>query len=179
MTPTSLFQWEAGGSEITENEEISARQYYDVAVEPGGTFWLATSDGLFRYAPLAWRNPPALKKVNSLVYDLTGDKAGRLWFVSGGALHGLENDAHREYPLPEGPGRGVKAAHGVFVLKNGALLIDAGSECFSFEPASGAFTKLAPQGRYGTIKGLGLLRDGSICVETSDLVNADQGGRVR
>ncbi len=56
-TIDSLFEWEPGGREVIESEESSARQYYDVAVEPGGAFWLATSDGLFRYAPLTWRSP--------------------------------------------------------------------------------------------------------------------------
>ena len=41
---------------MTEYEDITARAYNDLAIEPGGAFWLATSDGLFRYAPLAWRS---------------------------------------------------------------------------------------------------------------------------
>ena len=57
MTSNSLFQWDEDSPEMTENEEVAARQYYDVAVEPSGIFWLATSDGLFRYAPLTWRAP--------------------------------------------------------------------------------------------------------------------------
>ena len=55
LTPCS--SGKRAGREAMESEESSARQYYDVAVEPGGAFWLATSDGLFRYAPLTWRRP--------------------------------------------------------------------------------------------------------------------------
>ena len=39
-----------------------ARQYSDLAVEPGGAFWLATSDGLYRYALPQWRKPPATQR---------------------------------------------------------------------------------------------------------------------
>ena len=94
-TIDSLFAWQEGGREVVENEESSVRQYYDVAVEPGGAFWLATSDGLFRYAPLTWRRPASVHQLNSLVHGLAGDEAGRLWFISGAGLHVLQNDRHQ------------------------------------------------------------------------------------
>jgi len=40
----------------TINEDISARHIFDVAVEPQGAFWLATSDGLFRNAAAIWKS---------------------------------------------------------------------------------------------------------------------------
>ncbi len=91
ITATSLLQGEDGRPELTENDDIAARQYYDVAVEPSGNFWLATSDGLFHYSMLTWRSPRAVKDVGSLVHCLAGDKAGQLWFVAGNALHSLQN----------------------------------------------------------------------------------------
>ncbi len=72
-TSHSLLQSEEGGSQLTENEEIAARQYFDVAVEPSGVFWLATSEGLFRYTPLTWRSPSLGASADSLVHTLTGD----------------------------------------------------------------------------------------------------------
>ncbi|MRR32791.1 hypothetical protein EG834_21225, partial [bacterium] len=71
-TDSALYQWESG-SEPTESDEISARQYHDLAVESAGTFWLATSDGLFRYAPPSWRTPRQLQRINSTIHCLTGD----------------------------------------------------------------------------------------------------------
>ena len=41
-----------------EATEISARQYFDVAVEPRGVLWLATSEGLFRWPPAIWSSSP-------------------------------------------------------------------------------------------------------------------------
>ena len=100
VTIDSLSEWQEGGREAVENEESSVRQYYDVAVEPGGAFWLAASDGLVRYAPLTWRSPAPVRKLSALVHGLAGDEAGRLWFVSG---------AGAPRP-PERPPSGVSAA---------------------------------------------------------------------
>ena len=54
-------------AEIRENqlaaispEELSVRRIFDAAMEPGGTLWLATSDGLFRRAPAVWQTEVAL-----------------------------------------------------------------------------------------------------------------------
>ena len=58
VTIDSLFAWQEGGREVVENNESSVRQYYDVAVEPGGAFWLATSDGLIRARPSHLEKPP-------------------------------------------------------------------------------------------------------------------------
>ena len=96
----SFFEWEPGERDVVESEESSGRQFYDLAVEPGGAFWLATSDGLARYAPLTWRSPASVRKINSLVRCITGDEAGRLWFVAGNGLHCLQNERHLEFPLP-------------------------------------------------------------------------------
>ena len=98
-----LTPWNCGAEgrrETIENEDISARQYFDVAVEPGGVFWIATSDGLLRFAPLTWRTPVSVRQVGSLVSCLTADESGRIWFIAGNALHSLQDDQHQEYPLP-------------------------------------------------------------------------------
>src|SRR5262249_18470193 len=52
MAIDSLLEEDESGHELSEHEEVSARQYFDVAMERNGNFWLATSEGLFRYAPL-------------------------------------------------------------------------------------------------------------------------------
>ncbi len=83
--PTTLFQYQEGGTEMSEYEEISARSYNDLAIEPGGAFWLATSDGLFRYAPLAWRSLAGAQRAGSPIRCLAMDNQGRLWHIAGTA----------------------------------------------------------------------------------------------
>ena len=106
-TASGLFQYEETGTEMVENEEVSARKYNDLAIEPGGAFWLATSDGLFRYSPLAWRPPHSLGKFSAPVSGITADVEGRLWFAAGAVLHSIRNERHEEFPFPATTGRRV------------------------------------------------------------------------
>ena len=135
-TLDSLLQQAPGRTNLAEYREISARQYYDVATEPGGTFWLATSSGLYRYAPPLWRNP--LPQINSLVHGFAEDAAGRLWFVAAGRLHSLQGETHREFALPEPAAHPLPPIRSLFPLKNGMLLLDAGENSIRFDPESGA-----------------------------------------
>ena len=164
VTPAGLFHWEHGATEITENEEISARQYFDVAVEPGGVFWLATSDGLYRYAPPAWTTPRGLGPGESLIHCLAGDRAERLWFIAANSLHSLYNEIHQEYPLPASLTRPPPQA--LYPLRNGALLMEAAGKLFAFQPESRNFDSVGDTNRQARI--LGTFREGAVCIQTQD-----------
>jgi hypothetical protein len=166
VTFDSLFEWQEGRGEVVENEESTVRQYHDAAVEPGGAFWLAASDGLVRYAPLTWRSPAPVRKLNALVHGLAGDEAGRLWFLSGAALHVLQDDRHQEYPLPASISNNAPAIRALFPLKDGTLFLEAGEQCLQFHPDSGAFSAVLRGPPAGPFKPLGLLKDGRLCVQT-------------
>ncbi|MGA2863246.1 MAG: ATP-binding protein [Verrucomicrobiota bacterium] len=161
----TLFQCQAGGTDMIEYEGISARAYNDLAVEPGGAFWLATSDGLFRYAPLAWRSPRCAQTNNSPVHCLTMDHEDRLWFIAGNLLHSLRADQHEEYPCPASTGRRLQGARALVPLKNGALLLEAGGQLLTFQPATG-FTPMPRQEGGAQFRVLGTLKDGSVCVQS-------------
>jgi len=164
-TTNMLFQREETETEMVENEEVTARNYYDLAVEPSGVFWLATSDGLFRYSPLAWRSPHALRKFNASVSGLTGDSQGRLWFVAGTVLHSLRNPRHEEFSLPPRAGRRPATARMVLPLKDGGVLIEVANQLLKFQPAQGTFTNLGLRARGERFKALGPLKDGRVCVQ--------------
>ncbi len=161
-TAASMWQWKDG--QVIESDEISVREYLGVAVEPGGAFWLATSEGLFRYALTAWRIPGALEKLSSQVRCVTADPAGRLWFVVNGKLHSLQNDTHQEFPLPE-PSRNSPTA-ALFPLKNEALLLGLAEGLYQFHPDNGRFDAVQPAGESTRLIPLGSLKDGSVCVQS-------------
>jgi signal transduction histidine kinase/ligand-binding sensor domain-containing protein len=162
-TADKLLQWLPGRLDPIENEEISARAYSDVAVEPNGAFWLATSDKLFRYAPQSWRSPASVAKLNSVVHCTAADREGRLWFIAGNSLCAVEKDLVSEYPFPTPNARQLQAARAIFPLKNGNILIEARNELFQFEPGRKAF--VAPPDRASRRQVLGSLKDGRLCVE--------------
>ena len=165
-TMGSLFQFPEGRLEKVNNEEISVRQYFDLAVEPGGDFWLATSDGLFRYAPPVWRIPGSLQNINSLIHCLAEDSNGQLWFVSDGRLRALHNGLLQEYSLPGASTQNLQTVRALFPLKNGTLLLDAGEQCFQFQPLDDAFKALQAGEEGRRLKSLGQLKDGGVCVQS-------------
>jgi len=160
----SLFQKEPGQMDWAKYQEISVRQYNDVVMEPGGTFWLATSEGLFHYAPPLWRSPGPLRQISSTVRCLAEDTAGRLWFVAAGGLHSLQGEVHREFALPDK--MTDDAIRALFPLKDGTLLLDAGENSLQFRPDTGAFSEVPLQDSFRRMRSLGLLKDGSLCVQS-------------
>jgi len=172
MSINSLFEWEAGSrAESSENEEVSARQYYDLAVEPGGSFWLATSDGLFRYCPPLWRTPNVIRTIDSSVRCLGGDAEGRLWFSSGGRVYGCLGKSLQSYPLPTTGNRNPQV-HSLYFLKNRLLVLEAddpesnlGSQLLVLDPERGAIRPLVDKVSNLRGRALGLFTDGTLCLQ--------------
>jgi signal transduction histidine kinase/ligand-binding sensor domain-containing protein len=164
-TSDSLMQFQDG--RMVETPEISARQFFDMALEPRGVLWLATSEGLLRWAPAVWQIPTTLDKLTSRVRCLSQDTAGRLWFVSAGKLHALQNDVHESFPLPESV-RNTSALK-LFSLRNGTLLLASDDELFQFQPAdrNGRFTPVTGSDPTQRHKVIGTFKDGAVCVQSS------------
>ena len=162
-TTNALYREAPGQAGLAEYQEISAPEFNEVAMEPGGTFWLATSDGLFHYAPPLWRSPNPIREINSPVRCFSEDAAGRLWFVAGG-LHSLQGEIHREFALPDK--MADDAVRALFTLKDGTLLLDAGENSLQFRPDTGVFSNVPVQNGFRRMRSLGLLKDGSLCVQS-------------
>jgi signal transduction histidine kinase/ligand-binding sensor domain-containing protein len=163
--PTALFHSETEKLELVETEEISARQYFDVALEPGGPFWLATSDGLFRFAPLTWRTPPWGRTNSSLVYCLTGDAQDRLWFISSGQLHLVQRGQHQSYPFVNTVAQELESPRSLYTLKDGSVLLEGNERAVQFHPATGRFTLLSSDSKAMRRQVLGSLKDGKVCLQ--------------
>jgi signal transduction histidine kinase/ligand-binding sensor domain-containing protein len=165
MTPESLLQWEMDLPEIVENEDVSARQYFDAAVERGGAFWLATSDGLVRYAPSSWRTPGAARGLNSLIHCGAADQEGRLWFIAGGALHFLQNERRSEAPLSPRSARVMLSARALYALRNGNILIETGDGLFEFLPGTEGLRPLRADSSADRGKVLGIFKEGTVAIQ--------------
>ncbi|HVM48727.1 MAG TPA: ATP-binding protein [Candidatus Acidoferrum sp.] len=164
-TIDSLQVWGGGTRQTIENEEVTARQFFDVAVERDGAFWIATSDGLLRFAPLTWRTPAAVRQVVSPVSCLAVDQGGGLWFVASNSLHSLRGDQHQQYPLPASLASEGGALRGVYALKNGSLVLAADNQMQVFRPATGKFAAVVDPRSAGRLNCIGKLRDGTLVVD--------------
>ncbi len=163
---TALFHSETEKPDLIETEEISARQYFDVALEPNGPFWLATSDGLFRFAPLTWRTPSWGRTNSSLISCLMGDSQDRLWFVSAGQLHLLQAGRQESHPFANTPAQDLESPRALYALKDGSVLLEGNEKVVQFHPGTGQFSLIAGQPKGSRWQVLSSLRDGRLCLQT-------------
>lgn len=78
--PFTLFTIVNGARRDMERNTVLSRVLTDLDIPDAQSFWLATSEGLARYAPAAWRTPPETADLN-LVHAIQQDSSGRLWFA--------------------------------------------------------------------------------------------------
>ena len=171
-TIDSLLQVTEDGK-VTENEEISARQYFDVATEPNGNFWIATSEGLFRYAAPVWQSPPSAQNVTSPILSLAADSQDQLWFISLGKLHLLQEGGQQESPLPGKISR-WQGDISVYPLKDGNVLLAADNGLVRFEPATKEYKQVFPRLGGQQMRLAGSLKDGKFLVQISSRTHSGE-----
>jgi signal transduction histidine kinase/ligand-binding sensor domain-containing protein len=164
LTADTLLQADGELSEWVEEEDISPRNFLDSAVAPDGTFWLASSDGLFHHVSPLWRNPPATRGLNSVVQCVAADPSGLIAFLCGSNLYTIQNEDHREYPL-SAIVRDPQSVRSLYSVRNGALLLEVGSQLFSLRPETGAFENAVPGTAEDRVRVLGPMKNGTVCVE--------------
>jgi ligand-binding sensor domain-containing protein len=165
MTIKSLFHFPGGQRQVVEKESFSTGQNFDAATDLKGVFWLATSEGLLRWAPLPWRTPPGVAGINSLVTGITEDAQGRLWFVSADDLIVKEAGRWTTYALPKEGETSLQKRTPLVALPSGQISFNLNDRLLLFTPKTREFEYVAhPSGR--SVKLIGKLKDGRICVQT-------------
>jgi signal transduction histidine kinase len=131
------------GTVTTVVPPVETSLVFDVAVQPRGAFWLATREGVLRYAPSAWR-PPTLPVAPGLVAGLAEDARGRMWVAAEAGLFGAADGRWEHHPWPAGFEPVFRAREGVFPTAEGALLVTASESLWRFDPAGGTFEAVRP-----------------------------------
>ncbi len=155
FSTTSLFRIGESG---LRHEAVSGA-LYDVAVETNGVFWVASGEGLIRYAPQLWRVPPQLEDIQSSVPSLLLSPGGSNIFISS-AVGLVEQTATRRwaYPWPEElenlPPRQI------FRLADGRILIEGESRPLVLDHGHFIPVETTPAAHVHLV---GSLRDGSVC----------------
>lgn len=98
-TISSLRQADDLKADFLLNEQVSARQFLDVAIEPDGAFWLATSEGLLRYALLPWRVPHDLRDT-STIRALAAGAQGKIWVATANDFFSYGTEGVKPRKLP-------------------------------------------------------------------------------
>ena len=114
---------ENGKEEVQEKIGILAGDFFDVAVEPGGIFWLATSHGVARYTPSIWRTPVEVADIDDRVHAMFEDSQGRIWFAAVYHLLLYQGGRWKRYALPEGLSTQPYFTNSICSLSDGRIAI--------------------------------------------------------
>jgi signal transduction histidine kinase len=124
-----------------------------------GAFWLATSLGLARHAPAAWRSPPELGQAAGHVATLFESRQGELYALHERHLLRRVGDRWTVVPLPNGLRPDVSFTDNIAELPDGRILFGAyegqgeriafdGPSLPTFDPRTGRFDSVRhPEGR--------------------------------
>lgn len=119
---------------VQEVSEFRAGQYFDVALEPDGAFWMASSEGLVRCAPANWQ-PAWHGPTREEIYSSVESPDGRLWFAAQSGLWELDRERWQQHGWPAGWEPGFGAGRRLHALSRGGLLVPGGDGWWRFDPA--------------------------------------------
>ncbi len=144
-------------------------QIIDAAFEPGGVYWLATSEGLVRHAPETWRRPPGMGHASLDVLGMVEQRGVGVWMVSPDALYLLRDGQWRTWSWPAGFTPSGQASRLVQWLEGQQVLIASDKKRpLIFDLNSERFQSVEhPEGR-AIIGVLGVYRPGAVFLETAD-----------
>lgn len=146
--------------------EGGADTYLDVAVQTNGVFWLATSAGLVRYAPLLWRAPSqigAARLAESATYAICEGESG-LWLATiDGLVRALDTGVER-FAWPQDFEPTLAGIESLYETRSGNVVVGAAEAAHVFNPQTRTYSSLTPAGA----RPIGALRDGSICVRVAN-----------
>lgn len=163
MGVDSLTRVEPDGSQIQEQEALLAGQFFDVAIQPKGAFFLATSEGLARYAPLPWRIPQGTFQ-GTVVHAIGEDPQHGLWFAGSTALSRLVENHWTQFPYPPNLELKFQPTDMLCGLANGSIAFNASDQALVFDPATTQYTVLnGPDNR--RVKILGSLDNHSAIIQ--------------
>jgi signal transduction histidine kinase/DNA-binding response OmpR family regulator len=121
----SLFRLVRGKKfEVPRNGALSG-SIMDIASQPDGSFWLAGSEGIARYAPSAWRPPEGLEDFDLPVHAIAEGRDGRLWFAATDYLLELDGSHWIRHRLPRDFRTHTVQTEGLLLQDNGDPLVKA------------------------------------------------------
>jgi len=170
LTRNSLFKRESDRWEPVEIPGLRGAQpqFLDVAVQPNGIFWLATSEGLARYSPPTWRTPSGLAGGGSEITSILEDRQGRVWFATTNQLRVVRDGKWRSIPWPADAGTGPSPTESMHLLQSGSIAFRSGDHVVEFDPEPGRFAVWPQPAGKRLVTIPGTLMNGLLCVQTRD-----------
>jgi signal transduction histidine kinase/ActR/RegA family two-component response regulator len=148
-----LYTISGGRRQEVRRSGVLSGNVFDVSVERNGAFWLATSEGLARYAPLNWQPAPGLDHLDQAVHGAAEDRAGRIWFAAGEFVLSFDG-SWRRLRVPAGLRTHTSQVQSLTAGDDGSVYVttlrpDHTEVLLRIDQASGAIREVKhPEGRY-------------------------------
>jgi signal transduction histidine kinase len=162
LGPYGLVHLRQQGNRWRAEDELLAAQYYEAATDTNGVFWVATSEGLYRYAPPVWQ-PDGAPEMSGAVTIVTGNQF-QLWCASAFALHAFDGARWRSFPFPDDLKKSPLVNEVLVRLSNQMLLLGGSNQLFTFNPRTETFAAVQHPTNQ-RLKCLGALKEGAVCFE--------------
>jgi signal transduction histidine kinase len=163
-TTSALFYYSEGANQVVR-EDLPAGQLFDVAVQDSHSFWVATSEGLFRYAPPCWRPPPKVRLAGQ-VHALFDGGAEVMGAVSGSGVLLMNNTGtHQMYEFPLALAPIFEPTDLAYSLPSGDIVVGHQHGVLQLNPETGIFRPLKAPEREGELRLVGTLHDGTVCLQ--------------
>lgn len=162
-TSGTVFRLERQGGSLRPVAVLQAGRVADVVIEPHGVAWVATSEGLFRIAPLPWRPVPGIDTDVGAIVGITSDRQGRLIAASRSTFLWYDEESWRstryaEFREDDTP----KPGELLFPLADGSVLIRAEGTNRVFARDG---TPTAPASPVSEALPIGILPDGRLVLQ--------------
>ncbi|MBA4147965.1 MAG: hypothetical protein H0X66_07590 [Verrucomicrobia bacterium] len=150
-----------------EDRDVPAIQFFDVATEANGVFWLATSEGLLRHSPALWQSPTGLRPNVSSIRSIGERSDGSIWMASAEGVTVRQGQTWHSLPFPEIPEQPFRSGEFIFPLKSGKLVTGVDGNLLCLDPVARTYsTRRHPSG--APLKPLGLLGNRNLCVQVME-----------
>jgi signal transduction histidine kinase/ligand-binding sensor domain-containing protein len=166
LTRNSLFKRERNEWVQVAVPALRGAQYFDVATEPNGVFWLATTDGLVRHALQTWRVPPELADINMPVRSMVEDEDGGLWFAGAVALISLRDGRQQSFLWPPDFQPASASSGPLLISRDGQIVWSGTGGGLMFDPRRQSFSVIDPPEGRRIRTFVGKFRDGRLCAQT-------------
>jgi PAS domain S-box-containing protein len=97
----NLYHLADNNVEIIKKNRVLSGFFADMVTTDGGCFWIATSSGLARYSPPAWRTPAGIHDIQRNVGYALETNDGTIFFATENSLLTLHEDVWKTIPIPE------------------------------------------------------------------------------
>ncbi|RJP25127.1 MAG: hypothetical protein C4527_17515 [Candidatus Omnitrophota bacterium] len=139
QNPFALFFHENHHCSRVETTKVLSRDLIDLHTQPNGIFWMATSEGLARYAPATWRTPANMPRPDTVVHAIREDQTDAVWFAMKDHLACWDHENWTLHLLPPGHQTQELLTEDMTFLPDGQIALLSTNDLLLFHPQTGQF----------------------------------------